>query len=60
MAKKIRKTMTDAQLTAAVENFNSHYHIPKLRGGKASVVHQDNKYSRRTRREGKQINETTY
>ena len=59
MVKTIRKTMTDAQFYAAIDEFNSRLRIPKLRGIKASRAHHNNKrYSRRIRREGKQINES--
>ena len=61
MAKKIRKTMTDAQLAAAVEELNSQPNIPKLRGSKVSFAHRDERrYSRKTRREGKRISNFTY
>ena len=51
--------MTEAQFIAAINELYSRFGEIKIRGGRASQVHQDKRhYSRKDRRDGKRIKVT--
>jgi len=61
MAKQIKRTMTDTQFVAAIEELNSRLSRIRMRGGRAGRIFQDKtRYSRKDRQQGKRIESTAY